>query len=475
MFTAALFLAACTRPDSAVVTDAPEAVTDTPEVVTDPPTSPTDPSAPTWHRDIAPLVADRCGACHRDDGIGTFSIERYADAAAWGPAMDDAVQHNRMPPYFATEDACDMRIDLADDLRLSDAEKVLLHDWVEADMPEGDPTTAADAPLRPIRDLASVQAELALQEPYRLEGTEDVYQCFRLPLPDDLDGDVWLTGAQVVPDNEAIVHHVLVWSDPNDNSAALAGSDGAYRCSGFPEIFPTELIAAWTPGAQPTRTPEGTGTPLKAGGSIVLNIHYHPTTPGTEIDRTQLRLQWTDEKPDNYATWYLVDIPFGASVEDGPNDQGRAEFRIPAGEPRHVENLSFWVPPVILPDMPVFAIAPHMHFLGTDMRVFIDHGDHDTDECLIHTPGFRFDFQQGYVYDATSAPLPVLHAGDTLRVQCQYDNSMANPFMDLHLDASGTSAPRDVYWGEETGDEMCMAMVGLILPPTDWLDLFSWL
>ena len=41
------------------------------------------------------------------------------------------------------------------------------------------------------------------------------------------------------------------------------------------------------------------------------------------------------------------------------------------------------------------------------------------------------------------------------------------------LDAAGIDAPQDVYWGEETADEMCMAMVGLVLPPADWLSLLS--
>jgi hypothetical protein len=42
-----------------------------------------------------------------------------------------------------------------------------------------------------------------------------------------------------------------------------------------------------------------------------------------------------------------------------------------------------------------------------------------------------------------------------------------------HLAASAQDAPHDVYWGEETGDEMCMAVIGLVLPPLDWLDVIG--
>ena len=67
--------------------------------------------------------------------------------------------------------------------------------------------------------------------------------------------------------------------------------------------------------------------------------------------------------------------------------------------------------------------------------------------------------------------MPVISPGDTVDVRCTYDNSSNNPFMDLQLEASGSSEPHDVWWGEETGDEMCMAMVGLVIPPVDWLEL----
>ena len=104
------------------------------------------------------------------------------------------------------------------------------------------------------------------------------------------------------------------------------------------------------------------------------------------------------------------------------------------------------------------------------MLVTVDHPD-DPDECLIHTPGYRFDFQTSYVYDAERDDLPVVSGGDRIDVRCTYDNSMSNPFIEDQLEAAGWSDPQDVTWGEDTGSEMCMAMVGLILPPIEITDL----
>lgn len=427
---------------------------------------------PTWYQDVAPVAAEHCGGCHVAGGVAPFSVETYEDAQPWGEAMASAVESGSMPPFFAVDDALCDSPDLLDDLRLSDEQKALFTDWVAAGKPAGDPATAAPAPLHPVRDLVDYDSELQIDSPFAVSGSDDIYQCFRVPMP--TSEDVWITGVQVVPDNELVVHHVLVWYDPNDNSAGQVDADGSYRCSGFPDLFPTELVAAWAPGGQPTLTPENTGTLVHPGSSLVLNIHYHPTGTSTEVDQTRLRLQWTTTQPANYAMVYLVDMPFGAIVQPGPEDQGGAEFRIPAGAADHLETEEMWFPDLVFPDMPVYAVAPHMHFLGTDMLVTLDHQD-EPDQCLVHTPGFRFDWQQGYAFDPDEAPLPVIHGGDRLRVQCRYDNSASNPFMPLHLDASGASAPHDVYWGEETGDEMCMAMVGLVLPPVDWLELFGWL
>lgn len=423
---------------------------------------------PTYHADVAPLLADRCGACHVEGGIAPFSVLDGETASAWAAASLAAVEAGRMPPFFAeTTDECSPPVPFLDDPTLSEADVQLLRDWVDAGAPVGDPATAVPAPPRVIDHLEKPDLTLALQQPFEIGGTDDVYQCFRIPM--GLTDDAWITGLEVLPDNDLVVHHVLVWSDPDDRSAEKAGPDGSYRCSGEPDIWPTELVAAWTPGGSPMRTPDGTGTPVHPGGSLVVNVHYHPTGTTTETDQTQVALQLIDEQPANYATWYLVDIPFGASVQT--SDAGERDFLIPAGASEHEETVSLYIPdylPIPL-ELPIFAITPHMHYLGTEMKVTVRSGDEET--CLIHTPDYRFDFQTSYVYDADPDDLPIVRTGDWVDVRCTYDNSASNPFLDDQLEATGWSEPGDVGWGEDTGSEMCMAMVGLILPPIEITDL----
>jgi hypothetical protein len=417
--------------------------------------------AVTWHRDVAPLLADRCGSCHQAGGIAPFPVDTHEAVQPWGAAIVDAVDAGRMPPFFATSsDECDMQLGFLDDVRLSDEEKALLRDWVDDGMPEGDPVPAA--PLPAADHLDAPDAVLPIAAPYEVSGDQDIYRCFRIEVGNT--EDVWITGLEVMPDNDLVVHHVLVWNDPDDQSARKVGPDGSYPCSGEPDLWPTELVAAWTPGGSPTRAPEGAGTLFHAGATLVANIHYHPTGNTTEVDRSSVALKWTTTQPERHTTWYLVDIPFGASPQDG-------QFEIPARAEAHVETVSLEIPTFVPWDLEVFAITPHMHYLGTEMLVTLRAGDARGDQCLVHTPNYRFDFQTSYVYDRASGPLPVIRAGDTIDVRCTYDNSRGNPFLDLQLEASGQSEPHDVGWGEETADEMCMAMVGLVIPPIDWLEL----
>ena len=87
------------------------------------------------------------------------------------------------------------------------------------------------------------------------------------------------------------------------------------------------------------------------------------------------------------------------------------------------------------------------------------------DECLIETPNWDFNWQRIYVYDAGLDQLPTLGAGDQLRLKCTYDNSMGNKFVAAALKAQGKSAPVPVSLGEETLDEMCLAVVQVLYAP----------
>lgn len=423
---------------------------------------------PTWHGDVRPILHARCGSCHVSDGIAPFDLASYETAAPLADAILSSVEHGTMPPWLAQEtDECSPRLPWKGDMRLSDSEKATLRAWVEAGAPEGDASSPAPLEEPPALELAAPDAQLEFSEPYRIEGEEDDFQCFVLD-PGNTE-DVWVTGVQVLPGNPKVDHHALVFMDVD---GVLADGDKRFPCFNTPDVDGF-LMATWTPGAAPMRTPESTGMPLPAGARIVVQMHYHPDPTTPEFDQTVVQLEWAEEQPAWDAAQALIgnnhrQSSDGTGLQPGMNDSGEdAEFIIPAGAEDHVETIVYTQSVPI--DFPLFSVGTHMHYVGTDMKIDFVDVDEDTgtedEQCLIQTPAWDFNWQRVYDFDAPVDELPVISEGDSLVLRCTYDNSLGNPFVVDALAERGIDAPEDVYLGDETLDEMCLGLFGILVPP----------
>ncbi len=441
---------------------------------------------PTWHAEIAPLVAQHCQGCHTDGGISPFSLQTYAQAKMWSSSFDEVLRSGVMPPFLARDTAdCKPRFGFKDDLRLSTDQIDLFKRWNDAGCPEGDPSTAATVPSPPELELKGAEVSVTIPAPVTIDGAGDKFVCFSLA-PDLLPlaatgpqaallGDrVLIDGAQVHPGNAAIVHHVLVYTDATGQSAALAGAKGYYDCFGGPQLDQPSLVLAWAPGATPVTAPEGVAMALPSKGRLVMQVHYHPTGKPETDSATSLQLRgYHAGIPTYISTLKLIGNAKSAAkgLLAGPNDTSVPEFRIPAGAQNHTESMAFNIP-AGTPEYRVWTVATHMHYVGTDMRIGIKRAvarDQPAEECLLDTPSWDFDWQRGYRYDAPIDQAPSVTAGDQLTLRCAYDNSMANPHVASALVQQGLTAPRDVVLGESTLDEMCLGVFGIAQKVSDLL------
>ena len=417
---------------------------------------------PNWHQDIAPLVHENCMGCHADGGIAPFSLETYEAAAPWGALIDDQVSQGLMPPWGAIEtDECQPAHDWRNDLRLSSDEKQLFADWVAAGTPEGDPEDAAPLPAPPNLDLSNPSATFQNPSAFTVGGNEDSFICYSID--PGLSSDVWITGMQLVPDNAQVVHHVLIYVDPAANSAAVADQNGSYPCFGTAGVDGAKLLGSWVPGAVPLDMPDDIGLPMPAGSRIILAYHYHPTGGADEIDQSSLAVRWVDQKPPYEG---LVDLlgnfPTAPGLEPGPNDPGgTAVFAIPAGVSDHTETMSITLPDSI-PPIDLFALGTHMHYVGVDMKVWIERDGQEI--CLIQTPRWDFNWQRNYMIDASIGQFPKVRGGDVIKLRCTYDNTLDNQLLAEALAAAGMDAPTNVYLGESSIEEMCLILFGLAAP-----------
>jgi hypothetical protein len=450
------------------------------EATSEAPSSSTDdtgdpgPRVITWHQDIAPIVARKCGGCHASGGIAPFSLETYAAAAPFAALLLDAVERRVMPPFLAEDtEECQPRLGFKDDPRLTGAEQGLLRDWVDEGAPEGDPKTAAPLPTPPELELEGADIHLKIPAPVTIQGDEDQYICFSVD-PGLVD-DTWIDGLQVTPGNHKVVHHVLVYLDPDRASEQLMDVDGTYPCFGGPGLNNTSLIGAWAPGARPFVPPPEVALRVLAGSRIVINVHYHPTGAVEQDLSTAVDLRRFVGVPTFVGMVAMIGNLNTASqgLLPGPNDPGGVpSFLIPAGAVGHTEEMLVEVTPE-LPELRLFGVTPHMHYVGTDMRIGILRADPEpevlAEECLLQTPRWDFQWQQLYSYDADLDDLPRARPGDKVSLRCTYDNSLGNPAVVAALAEQGLSEPQDVKLGEATLDEMCLGVFGVAVALKDLL------
>jgi len=429
-------------------------------------------AAITWHQDIAPIVGQKCGGCHVSGGIAPFSLETYAAAAPFAALLVDAVERQVMPPFLAdTTEECEPRFGFKDDPRLTDAELALLRGWVEDGAPEGDPKTAVPLPPPPNRELEGADIHLKIPTPVLIKGDKDQYVCFSID--PGIDVDTWIDGQQVTPGNDKVVHHVLVYVDPDRASEQLMGADGSYPCFGGPGLNNTSLLGAWAPGAPAFVTPPDVAMRIEAGSRIVVSVHYHPSGVDELDDSTTVHLRRFAGFPTYIG---LVAMIGNSSTESmgllpGPNDpDGIPIFQIPAGAVGHTEEMLIEVTPD-LPEIRLFGATPHMHYVGTDMLLGIRREDPPpgvpAEECLLQTPRWDFQWQQLYSYAAGLDELPRAHAGDKVYLRCTYNNSLTNPFVVKALAEQGLTQPQVVKLGESTLDEMCLGVFGVAVAVKD--------
>ena len=96
-------------------------------------------SAPTFYKDVLPILQDKCQSCHRSGEPAPMPLVTYEQTRPWAGKIAAAVDMKMMPPWFA-----DPRYGkFSNDPSLSAAEIATIAAWADAGAPAGD---ARDAP-----------------------------------------------------------------------------------------------------------------------------------------------------------------------------------------------------------------------------------------------------------------------------------------------------------------------------------------
>lgn len=378
--------------------------------------------APTFNKDIAPIVFQNCTACHRPGEVAPFTLMSYDDVAKRIKTIAKVVEKRVMPPWKA-EPGLQHYLD---ERRLTDAQIALIKQWAAGGMKQGD---AADLPPMPkfTEGWALGEPDLILDpgEDYEL-GAEgrDVYRCF--VVPSKFAEDRYVSAVEVRPGNRRVVHHVIVHLDTSGKARELDAADPGpgYTTHGGVRFRAAGQIGGWAPGNQARKLPDGVGTFVPRGADVVLEVHYHKSGK-VEKDRTKIGLFFTKGEVDKrFRTYPLANIG----------------IRIPPGDSNYTARAS--IP--IVTDVTALRVMPHMHLLGREMTITATLPD-GRKLPLVSVPDWDFNWQTTYAF-AEPVKLP---RGSRVDLVARYDNSESNLL-------NPTKPPRLVRWGEQTTDEMCL-------------------
>jgi peroxiredoxin/mono/diheme cytochrome c family protein len=366
--------------------------------------------AVTYTKDIAKILNNRCVECHRAGEIGPFSMTSYEEVVGWADTIDEVVKHGRMPPWHA-----DPRFGhFANDSRLTDAEKKLIADWVQAGTPQGDPK---DLPKPPVYAegwrIPKPDVIFTMPKPFKVPSTGAVeYQFFAVDT--GFTEDKWVRAAEVKPSCRAVVHHVLVFVQPPD--------EGRPQRAGGRRGFIDRWLTATVPGARPTLLPEGMAKRVPAGSRLIVQIHYTPTGVAQE-DQCSIGLTFADPKSvrKEVVTEMVVNH----------------DFKIPANDPHYKVEATR----TLDEDEEVQILMPHTHVRGSAFKYEAVYPD-GAKEVLLDVPNYDFNWQNSYVLDKPKA----LPKGTELNCVAYFNNSTSN--------LANPNPNMVVRWGEQTWEEM---------------------
>jgi len=376
---------------------------------------------PTYSKDVAPILYNRCTECHRKGEAAPMPLMSYKDVRPWAKAIRERVLTRAMPPWYA--DASHGKF--SNDRSLSQSEMNTISAWADAGAPEGNPR---DLPKPPEYvegwSIGSPDAVFELEQDVPVPAIGTIPYLY-YTVSTNFTEDKWVHAAEVRPGNRGVVHHVIVSiQEPGSNATGAAGQTRRVGLVGF------------APGDQPMVLRPGVAKRVKAGSKLVFQMHYTPNGKET-TDRTRVGLIFARE-------------PVRQAHRGGmiPNFM----FRIPPGEGNH-EVKSTWT---AKEDILLTGMMPHMHVRGKDFRYTAVYPD-GTSEVLLNVPRYDFNWQLNYQL----AEPKLLPKGTRIDCVAHFDNSANNKF--------NPNPATEVKWGDQTWEEMMIGWFNYILPDENLL------
>jgi hypothetical protein len=176
--------------------------------------------------------------------------------------------------------------------------------------------------------------------------------------------------------------------------------------------------------------PDGVGRLVKAGSTLVFQMHYTPNG-AAQTDRTSVGIIFSRKPIEKAASG-------GAAMNRW--------FVIPPGDDNYMVKSIY----AFKEDSHIMNLMPHMHLRGKDFEYRLIYPD-GTSKVILSVPRYSFNWQTRYEFkEPVAAP-----KGSRLECVAHFDNSNKNKW--------NPDPTKTVRWGPQTWEEMMIGFVGFTL------------
>jgi hypothetical protein len=373
-----------------------------------------------------------------------MSLLSYQDARPWAKAIKQAVLVRKMPPWFAEA----THGSFSNDRRLTTDEIDTLVAWADSGAAEGDPASApkpvtfADGWVMGRPDLV-----LEMPESYEVPASGTIAYTYFV-VPTGFTEDRWVQQVEVRPGNRSVVHHIVMIVRPpgvkyvSDAPIGHAYVPPAKQSTHKPDTGQgllqggqggIEMVGVYVPGGLPYVLKPGQARLIPKGSDIIFQMHYTANGKAAS-DRSRIGLIFAKEPPAERVVNMYV---------------GNLNLHIPAQSANHQVNARV----TLYQDTQLLSMFPHMHVRGKSFEYRATYPAGES-EILLTVPKYDFNWQLTYYLKEPK----LLPKGTVLECVAHYDNSPNNPF--------NPDPNSDVYWGDQTWEEMLAGFVDLAMPVT---------
>jgi hypothetical protein len=433
----------------------------------------------TYSDHIAPILKERCLACHGPDAT-VFSLADYDSVRLKAERVVAAVLERRMPQWLAAPGYDEYQ----DDPSLSQAQLELFQIWQKGGYQAGSPKDIPANPgpyskvgFTPTVTLPSM-GDVDRYQP--VFDRQNEYRCFLVPIPSPWrDKAAFVDAVRLEPGQLELVHHMTLYTVSADIAKALKTVDDfdprpGYGCNGdsLPSLlnngdlsaqleknqpgivkrFPSESswLYHWAPGMHGAELPKGTGIRLDPGTALVMQYHFYAVQHAAGHG-----LHGTDQEQGGKISLRLVDrvekpsMIYVFSNNDWYDSRRNGSLVVPPKAAVAVQSLSGVkdMVPIILAKTGLSTITQleihsanlHMHTRGVRAETWLESKDGESDVMLV-IPAYSYYGQRDYFFKTPKVIPAGAFNSHGIGLRCSFYN------------------PQDitVYGGLYSEDEMCI-------------------